>query len=161
MDSEGVVELRRKLTLDELQTAYEAMVMQLERMAASGHPLGVVVFPPNVLPFLTALNEAGQLQGFTSRTTGELIGIIGYSFEPVWWTNGECCLKEQMVVCVDPECHGFGRVALAWLEVQAEVNNCGIIETGSAFSENPRLLENLYVRKGGYQFSYPNFVKVR
>jgi hypothetical protein len=90
---------------------------------------------------------------------GTLKGIVVYSID-IFELGQCCCLTEHMVLPVSADSAGFGRVALEILEKIAKEQNCKMICTGNALSVNQKLTENLYTRKGSFQFSHQNFIKI-
>lgn len=88
---------------------------------------------------------------------GHVVGAVAISVEKPWYTQ-KTCLEEVFVLCLDPEFHGFGRVALKFLKNKARALGCGLLLTGDALSDDQRMIENLYQRHGHCNFTYKNFV---
>lgn len=93
------------------------------------------------------------------KVDGHLVGALAYTIETPWYSNFRC-LDEMFVMCLDPNFHGFGRIALKFLKKKAMFHGCAILKTGAAMTDTPKIIENLYKRKGKCIFSYPNFVWV-
>lgn len=149
--------LDRQLTPDEVLHVSTAIYNHMTMMGAKGHPLAPFVSFGNIHRTLETANRSGYLDVYV---LGErIIGVIMYDFGNLWWANG-ACLKEMIVFTVDPDFVGFGRIALERLEELAVEHDCVLIETGGALAEDKKLMENLYINKGGYQITYPTFVRI-
>lgn len=152
-----VAPLDRRLTEDELRNIAELFYEIGRKQGALEHPLAPLTSVEAVYRTLKVANDNGYLEAFA--LSGRVIGILMYDIGNPWWS--ECfCLKEMLVLTVDPEFKGFGRIALERLQELAEEHGCALIESGSAFCLESKIIHNLYTKKGGFQFTYPNFVRV-
>lgn len=149
--------LDRQLTTDEVLHVSTAIYNHMTMIGAKGHPLAPFVSFGNIHRTLETANRSGYLDVYV---LGErIIGVIMYDFGNLWWANG-ACLKEMIVFTIDPDFVGFGRIALERLEELAVEHDCVLIETAGALAEDKKLMENLYTKKGGYQVTYPTFVRI-
>lgn len=160
MESTSILKLNRKLTPPELQQVAFAYSLQMQEMQSYDHPLGSVAFPHNSYILLEALNERGQLEAWIDKWNGAVVAVLGYSVQDVWWTNGKKALVEETVKAISTNIRGFGRVALERLEELAKINDCAMIISGNIISQDQKLTENLYRKRGGFQFEYKQFIKV-
>ncbi len=149
--------LDRQLTPEEVLHISTSLYNHMTAIGAKGHPLAPFVSFGNIHRTFETANRSGYLDVYV---LGErIIGVIMYDFGNLWWATG-ACLKEMIVFTVDPDFVGFGRIALERLEELAVEHDCALIETGGALAEDKKLMENLYIKKGGYQITYPTFVRI-
>lgn len=88
---------------------------------------------------------------------GHVVGSVAISVCQPWYTK-KTCLEEVFVLQLDPQFHGFGRVALKFLKNKAREYGCGLLVTGDALSDDQRMIENLYQRHGHCNFTYKNYI---
>ncbi|MDT8900640.1 hypothetical protein [Anaeroselena agilis] len=152
---------RRLLTSYDFDTLANALGAHMLREAEKGHPLRHLMDLKKVRQWLMwgfrGDPSTGVLDVFEAGD--EIVGALGWAVAPIPWGRYSA-LKELTVFSVGHERAGFGRVVLERLRHLADKHNCAIIETGSALCTDPALLRNLYMGHGGFQWSYPNFVKV-
>jgi hypothetical protein len=129
----------------------------LQERGEQGHPLKSLVDYSSILEEVSLRDLQDRLLKFVN-TSGKLVGVLAFDVGQPWWSS-EKCLEEVFVYCLDPDLHGFGRIALRHLEDLAETYGCSFIEAGGAACVDSKPLENLYMKKGGFSFSYPNFIK--
>lgn len=145
--------LDRKLTDNEVLKVVETFK---EIGWASGHPLAPLGSYEAVKRTIRLANDNGYLEAYA--LDDHVVGVLMFDVAKPWWSD-EFCLKEMLVLTIDPEFYGFGRIALARLQELAKEYDCALIESASAFNLDHKLVGNLYMRKGKYDLSYPNFVK--
>lgn len=149
--------LDRKLTDEEVRVVAEKFYNTGKVQGAVVHPLAPLASLEHIHQTVKIANENGYLDAFVLN--GHIVGVLMYDIAKPWWSD--CyCLKEMFILTVDPTFKGFGRIALQRLEELAEEHGCSMIETGSAFCLEPKLITNLYMKKGNYNFTYPNFVRI-
>ena len=152
-----VSHLDRKLTCEELLTVVDLFLKTGRQQGTGGHPLVPFYSRESTYATLCIANENGYLEAFAVNDC--VVGVLMYDIARPWWSNAYC-LKEMLVLTVDPRFKGFGRIALERLQEIAVENGCDLIESGSALCLDSKAVENLYMKKGGFQFTYPNFVKI-
>ncbi len=146
-----------------LDTITDALVAHMTAAASQGHPLGFLLSPAGVCYWLAGLQEAGRLDVFVQgRPTPllKIVGVLGWDIGEIPWAPSRSVLKELTAFTVDPGFKGFGRIVLERLQELAKANHCDLIEAGGALCVDPAPLKNLYMGHGGFQWSYPNFVKI-
>ena len=147
--------LDRELTLGEIIMVSSELMEYLKTQV--DHPLYNVPTLDGVIKFFNELQAAGCLDVYAYQ--GRIIGVLGYHVAPVMWSTRKC-LQEMIVFQVNKQFKGFGRVALERLNELAVLNDCSVIAAGSLINMDPQMTTNLYMKKGGFTFSYPCFVKV-
>lgn len=157
METKKVVRLDRKLNAGEVLHVANMIYKLVAKRGAEGHPLAPYVSFEGIHRTLKMANANGYLDAYVYRD--RLVGVIMYDFGTPWWANCQV-LQELTVFTVDPNFVGFGRIALERLKELATEHDCVIIETGSVICLDPGPVKNLYMKKGKYQFSYPNFVHI-
>lgn len=100
---------------------------------------------------------ANNLLVVFNTPTGKTVGVLAYTIEIPWYSN-KPVLSEIFVLQIDPEFHGFGRVALKFLKETAKKWGCALLETSVSMTDDPKPVENLYKIKGKCDFSYKSFV---
>jgi len=118
-------------------------------------PLVLSVSASSIYRSLEELDRSGNLEVYICGR--QIIGILGYTIASPWWSERKY-LEELCVFTIADNFKGFGRKALERFEQLAIENDCMFVATGSAF--NSKVVENLYMKKGGYQYNYPGYVKV-
>lgn len=159
-DEVTVTRLNRKLTDAELRHIASTIYNGILEAGVKGHPLQPLapfVSFDKIYQHIRIANNSGYLEVYA--VGDHIVGIIMYDFGSPWWAD-VYCLKEMSVYAIDPEFVGFGRIAIKRLEELAIENDCTLIETGSAICLDPKMVENLYMKKGKYQFSYPNYIRI-
>jgi hypothetical protein len=149
--------LDRQLSADEVRYVSTAIYNHMAEMGVKGHPLAPFLSFENVHRTCEIANRSGYLDVYVLGD--RIIGVIMYDFGNLWWAD-EACLKEMIILTIDPDFVGFGRIALERLEELAVEHDCALIETGSAMHLDKKLIENMYVKKGRYQITYPTFVRI-
>lgn len=136
----------------------EKLNFKLQQAAAQGHPLGRFHSPEGVQKTLWEANKSGMLSVWTTED-GEIGAFLMVAIGTPWWANAPVLVEESMML-FDERFAGFGRVALARMEALAEKYGCAMVHSGNILAPEDRMVENLYTRKGGFQHTYPMFVKV-
>lgn len=137
-------------------------VTEMLEMKANGHPFRGLVNTDlyNVLHRLSAFKVAGgKILVFVQEQTREFAGALGYSILPVWWAKegANIALVEEFVVGVYP---GFGRIAGEFMKEHQKELGCSLIVSGNLLGRNPKMTENLYMRKLGFTFQQGTFCNV-
>ena len=146
--------LSRQLTDDELDYIIERAVAERDKQGSS--MLGFADL--RKLKFsLHQMDKQGRIRSFVNGQ-GKIIGILVFDVGFAWWSKS-LILSETFVFCVDPEFHGFGRVAVKELKALASVYHCEIIVAGNFFMEKPDVMTNTY-KKGGFETICPTYIKV-
>lgn len=113
--------------------------------------------------FDTILNNIKSLSSFGSLQVivkdNKYVGAFAWDIISPWYSTF-LCLQEIFVLKLDDEYSGIGEVALDYFKRISEENDCGLITTADALSDDKALLRNLYERKGKCDFTYDNFVWV-
>lgn len=110
-----------------------------------------------IISFIQSMSYLGNVYVIVSDN--KYVGAFAYDIVVPWYTT-ESCLEEVFVLKLDNEYSGIGEVALDYFKRIAEENDCGLITTADALSDDKALLRNLYERKGKCDFTYDNFVWV-
>lgn len=152
-----VVRRQYPLSLPEARWVADQIIAQMEKVAAQGHPLGRFLCREGVHEMVRVTSYQGDLDVY--ELDGEIIGIVLSKDERPWWSS-EPILVEQSVICFKEDFKGFGRIAARRLEEKARDLRCPIIHTGGILCPDDPLLRNLYMKKSGFTFFYPSFVKV-
>lgn len=88
-----------------------------------------------------------------------MVGAVASNIVLPWYTR-QTCLDEIFVIQMNPQFHGFGKVALDSLKKKAKVNGCALLQTGASMTDRPEMLRNIYERKGKCTFTYQSYVWV-
>ena len=147
--------LDRELTVEEIFIVSSRFMVYLGTQ--KDHPLYNVPTLEGVIKFFTGLQAAGNLDVYALGDN--IVGVLGYAIGPVMWSDRRC-LQEMVVFQVDKRFIGFGRIALERLNELAVIHDCSVIAAGSLINMDPKMTTNLYMKKGGFTFSYPCFCKV-
>lgn len=159
-DEVNVTRLNRKLTNAELRHIANTIYNGILEAGVKGHalqPLTPFISFEKIYQHVRIAHNSGYLEVYA--VGDHIVGVIMYDFGSPWWA-AVYCLKEMLVYAIDPEFVGFGRIAIKRLEELAIENDCALIETGSAFCVDPKMVSNLYMKKGKYQFSYQNYIRI-
>lgn len=104
---------------------------------------------------LQDLYRSGLVQSFYLGTI--LVGILVFDVVKYWWSPRRF-LYETMVLNVDKNFHGFGRIAVRQLEKLAAKYSCAAICSGCMVDTNVPIVRNLY-KKFGFKIDTSNFIK--
>ena len=104
---------------------------------------------------LESFYRRGQVQSFYLGVN--LIGILVFDVVQYWWSPRRF-LYETMVLSVDKDFHGFGRIAVEQLEKLAKKYTCCAICSGCMVDHNVPVVRNLY-KKFGFRIDTSNFIK--
>lgn len=125
----------------------------------SNHPFSKYAHYPTMKANIKQMVEDEELVVFETKKDKKAVGVISAKFERPWFVNGTC-LCESFVLCLDPSFYGFGRVAGNWLKKAAKIGGASFVYVGSDISDNPKIIENIAVKKMGCRpvgktFVYP------
>lgn len=152
--------LDRPLTPEELMDIASKYYHHILSFQAKGHPLiplaSTVSFASIYRNLETASNN-GTLETYVVGQT--IIGILGYTVSTPWWSDRKY-LEEMCTFTIDDRFCGFGRIALQRLDELAIENDCAFIATGNALGGDSKMIENLYLRKGKFHYTYPGYIKI-
>lgn len=104
---------------------------------------------------LEGLYRNGQVQSF--YLGADLVGILVFDVVKYWWSPRRF-LYETMVLSIDKDFHGFGRIAVRQLEKLAQKYSCAAICSGCMVDQNVPVVRNLY-KKFGFKIDASNFIK--
>ena len=149
--------LDRPLTVKEVTFLADEFYKFFQKQTGKGHVLTPFASYNRIFHTLNLANNCGHLDVFVSEN--KIVGFLMYDVSIPWWTD-EPCLTEMAVFTVDPHFTGFGRIAVERLKEIASIYNCSFIQTASAICIDHKPIENLYMKKGKYHFTYPCFVYV-
>lgn len=149
--------LSRKLCDSEVAFIADKFYKYCQEQSGRGHLLMPFASYSRILYVLKSANDCGYLDVFVAGD--RIVGFILYDVSIPWWTD-EPCLTEMAIFTVDPSFVGFGRIAVERLKEIASIYNCSFIHTASAICIDHKPIENLYMKKGKYHFTYPCFVYV-
>lgn len=141
----------------ELELVTSLICQVLKEQGSKGHPLKGTPRFPQILQAIYLLDCNGHLEKFRDKSN-KLVGVLAWDIGVPWWTDQKC-LEEVFVYCLDPDLKGFGRIALKRLDELAGIYGCSFIETGGAACVDQKPLENLYMKKGDFTFSYQKYIK--
>lgn len=110
-----------------------------------------------VLHQLFKFSKNGQVCEFYDKDK-KFLGIMLFDVGQLWWSE-EAFLIEQFVLCVQPDYHGFQRLAIQKLNALARQFNVKAICGGCLFQDNPQMVINGY-RKDGFNIDSPSVFKV-
>lgn len=145
----------REPTQDDLKLISHSILKHL--MALKKNPVGIFGDIEEVLNSVTAAWLAGDLVVLYHGDT--LVGVIWSQVTEPWWTKKKA-LTEVLVLTVAEEWIGLGRIAAEYLTERAKAEGCAFIETAASMTDDPAPIKNLYMKRAGFTFSYPAFVKV-
>lgn len=86
------------------------------------------------------------------------VGILVFDVGHPWWSK-KLFLIEELVLCVQPDYHGFAREAIAFLDELAEEFKADAIIAGCYFQKTPQVVINSY-KKAGFTIDTSSCIKV-
>lgn len=156
MDTSDIV-IHSVISVTDLDKITEAVVKQMKGLQKN--PLTKFVNAQAVHDAIFGAFCEGDLAIFFDKEKDVPVGIVWSQITEPWWTNKKC-ITEVLVLTLDSSVHGFGRIAVNYLESKAKAVGAAMIETAASMTDEPNALRNLYMKHASFSFSYPAFVKI-
>lgn len=111
-----------------------------------------------IVQTLHEVQEAGAIRTWYDKDD-ELVGLLIFQVGEIWWSESRV-VTEELVLCMKPEYAGIQREAMRELDRLANAWNAQIIMSGNLLASNKKVIENGYMRHGGFQLKSNVFLKV-
>lgn len=152
----GTVIKDHKLRHPEIE--YQQITNRLYELAQE-QPYGKLASKKSILQTLHEVQEAGALRTWYDQKD-ELVGLLIFQVGEVWWSDCRI-VTEEVVLCLKPnEYAGIQREAIHELDRLANAWNARLINSGNFLATNQKLIENGYMKRGGYHHKSSSFLKI-
>lgn len=140
------------------ETEYEQVADEIIRLAKPHNIVNHLISKKAIMETLAEAQEVGIIRTWYD-SKDSLVGVLMFQIGQQWWSDA-ICVSEETVLCLNHEYAGIQREAMRELERIANAWGAKLIVSGNIISANQKLIENGYMKRGGYHHKSSSFLKV-